>query len=97
MSAAAARRSSNVHPDGRPLAVWTNVHDNGWVTNAVEMPDGTFAAWAAPDSTTTGLDYVEDGPENAKRPAQFALERTSGHTQCSERCSGWRVHFHDAP
>jgi len=23
----------------RPLAIWTNVHDNGWVANAVENPD----------------------------------------------------------
>ena len=93
--------------DGRPLAVWTNVHDNGWVANAVEMPDGTFAAWAAADATTSGtpgaapirfsVDYVEDGPENAKRAAQFALERKSGHTRCSPNCSGWQIHFHAVP
>jgi hypothetical protein len=65
-AAQAARRSNTVHPDDRPLAVWTNAHDNGWVANAVEMPDGTFAAWAAPDATATGTDYIEDGPENAK-------------------------------
>ena len=28
--------------DDRPLAVWTNVHDNGWVANAFENMDGTF-------------------------------------------------------
>src|SRR5687768_16443948 len=35
----------------RPLGIWTNIHDNGWVTKAVENPDGTFVAWAAPDPT----------------------------------------------
>jgi hypothetical protein len=84
-----------VQPNGRPLAVWTNVHDNGWVANAVEMPDGLFAAWAASDATTTSIDYLEDGPENAKRSAEFALKRKSGHTRCSPGCSGWRVHFHE--
>ena len=80
----------------RPLAVWTNIHDNGWVAHAVENPDGTFAAWAAPDATGTAVaDYVEDGPENAKRAAEFALTQKSGHQQCSPSCTGWQVHFHD--
>ena len=55
------------------------------------MADST--AWAAPDAITTGVDCVEDGPENAKRAAEFALERKSGYTQCSPSCSEWRVHF----
>jgi len=63
----------------RPLAIWRNMHDNGWVANAVENSDGTFAAWAAPDVTSTAIaDYVEDGPENATRAAEFALAKKSG-------------------
>ena len=54
----------------RPLAVWTNIHDNGSITNAVENPDGTFWAWASPGEMTTPIaDYFEDGAENAKRTA----------------------------
>ena len=79
----------------RPLAIWTNIHDNGWVTNAVENPDSTFAAWATLETTATAVaDYVEDGLENAKCAAEFALARKSGHRQCSPRCTGWQVHFH---
>jgi len=26
-------------PGPRPLAVWTNIHDNGWITNAVAQVD----------------------------------------------------------
>ena len=77
----------------RALAVWTNVHDNGWVATAAETPDGTYAAWAAPDATAMAVDYVEDGRENGKRAAEFALARRSGHDQCSSICTGWRVDF----
>jgi hypothetical protein len=85
-----------LNTEHRALAIWTSVHDNGWVANAVERPDGTFAAWAASDATTY-VDYVEDGPENAKLAAEFALRRKSGHEQCSPLCLGWRVHFHVLP
>jgi hypothetical protein len=85
-----------VNTDRRALAIWTSVHANGWVANAIERPDGTFAAWATNDATAD-VDYVEDGPENAKRAAEFALARKSGHDQCSPLCLGWRVHFHELP
>jgi hypothetical protein len=80
-------------PERPPLAVWTNLHDNGWMTTAVESPDGTFFAWATPDETLrVVVDYIEDGAENAMRAAEFALRRKSGHTTCSTRCTGWLLH-----
>ena len=75
------------------LAVWTNIHDNGWITIAAEAPDGTFVGWAAPAETSNvTVDYIEDGPENAMRAAEFALGRKSGHAACSTRWTGWLLH-----
>lgn len=78
----------------RVVSVWSAVHDNGWVTKAVEIPDGRFAAWAAPDDRATTPAYIEDGPENAKNAAEFALRETSGHSTCSARCTGWQLEQH---
>ena len=79
----------------RPLTIWTNLHHNGWITNAAENADGTFAAWAAPEATVVLVaDYIEDGPENARRAAEFALKQKSGREQCSSSCTGWSVYFH---
>ena len=78
---------------GRLLAVWRNRHDNGWSSNVSENEDGTFSAWATPDNAWAVVDYVEDGPENAKRAADYALARKSGHEECSPQCSGWYVHY----
>ena len=77
-----------------PSRLWTNIHDNGWITTAAEGPDGTFLAWATPEDETSSvtLDYIEDGPENAMRAAEFALRRKSGHATCSTRCTGWVLH-----
>jgi hypothetical protein len=76
------------------LAVWTATHDNGWETTVSENVDHTFSAWAAPFTGPVRIDYVEDGPENAMRAAEFALRRKTGHDQCSRVCSGWTRHSH---
>jgi hypothetical protein len=75
-----------------PFHVWAARHDNGWLTQAVEKPDGTYAAWAHhKDTIVAGPDYVEMDSENAKRAAEFALARKSGHWECSSACSGWEL------
>lgn len=78
----------------RQMALWSATHDNGWETTAAENVDGTFSAWAAPIDQTVPVDYVEDGPENAKRAADFVLRRKTGHDHCSDKCSGWTLHTH---
>ena len=77
----------------RRLMVWEGRHDNGWTTVVMEQPDGTFVAWAGPGSAI-GVDYVEDTPEHALAAAMFALQRKSGHAQCSARCSDWEIRTH---
>ena len=79
----------------RRLVAWKNRHDNGWSSNVIENADGTFSAWAAPDAGWPVVDYVEDAAQNAKRAADYALARKSGHEECSPLCSGWLVHIHD--
>jgi hypothetical protein len=81
-------------PPERERAVWMARHENGWLTYVVESPDGTYAAWAAPEGATPTVDYVEMDPETAKTAALFALASKSGHTQCSAVCSGWELHTH---
>jgi uncharacterized ferredoxin-like protein len=77
----------------RRLEVWTATHDTGWVTQAVENPDGTYAAWALPTAAVVSdPDYVERDAENARRAAEFALARKTGHRTCSAACSGWALH-----
>ena len=79
----------------RVMCLWTAVHDNGWVTKAVENPDGSYSAWATTDPDALGpVDFVEDGPENGKRAAEYALRQRTGHEHCSDACSGWTVHTH---
>ena len=80
-------------PRRRRLIVWEARHDNGWSTIVMEQPDGTFIAWAGPDETV-GVDYVEDGPEDAQAAAMFALKRKSGHDQCSRHCSPFEIRTH---
>jgi hypothetical protein len=80
----------DVTDDTRQLEVWTAMHDNGWETRAVENPNGTYGAWVQPEGTVApGPEYVEMDAENAKRAAEFALARKTGHRQCSSACSGW--------
>ena len=70
-------------------------HNNGWVTHADERPDGTWAAWAAREgSSAPEPDYLEMDDVNAKRAADFALRRKSGHHGCSDRCTGWELQAH---
>jgi hypothetical protein len=78
-------------PDRR-LAYWAAHHDNGWVTNVLANPDGTYSAWASLESTLASVDYIEIDVESAMRAAEFALRRKSGHVQCSPRCTRWTVH-----
>jgi hypothetical protein len=82
----------------RQFAVWTASHDNGWTTGATENPDGTFSAWATSEPAgAIRPDYIEDGPENAMRAAEYALEQKTGHAQCSRACSGWQMHMQPEP
>jgi hypothetical protein len=74
------------------LAYWAAHHDNGWVTNVLENPDGTYSAWASLESTLASVDYIEIDVESAMRAAEFALRRKSGHVLCSEACTAWTVH-----
>ena len=71
------------------MTLWTALHDNRWTTTVVENPDGTFSAWAAPDGETRRVDAVEHGAETAKRAADLALARETGHTECSPDCRSW--------
>ena len=82
-------------PAHRHLLIWEARHDNGWIVLVMEQSDGTFVAWAGPDETV-GVDYVEDTPEHAQAAAMFALERKSGHAECSPRCSELDADAHDA-
>lgn len=77
-----------------PLRVWQQLHSNGWITQVVELPDATFAAWAAPARTAPiCLEYIEDCLEHAQAAAEFSLRRDSGHPHCSASCGRW----HEAP
>ena len=79
---------------GRPhrmMAVWTASHDNGWVTSVVENPNGSFAAWAAPDGQGGGVYSILDEAEEGKQAATASLRRNAGHTDCTGRCTGWSL------
>jgi hypothetical protein len=76
----------------RPLAYWSAHHDNGWVTNVLENPDGTYCAWAAPDSALASVDYIEVDARTAMHAAEYALRTKSGHQTCSSACSEWEMH-----
>jgi regulation of enolase protein 1 (concanavalin A-like superfamily) len=77
------------------LVAWTAHHDNGWVTTVLETPSGTFSAWVAREGEALSVDYAEEGPENAKIAAEFALKSKTGHAECSPQCSGWQLHTHE--
>lgn len=90
MANRARREGLDVTSDAPRLEVWTARHDNGWLAQAIENPDGTYAAWALPEGTTvSGPDYLEMDAETAKQAADFALSRKSGHRTCSAACSRW--------
>ena len=74
----------------RFMAVWTATHDNGWLTRVVENPDGSFSAWAAPDGDSVPVQSAADA-EAGKLAADDALERETGHTECSARCTAWSL------
>ena len=78
----------------RELSVWAAHHCNGWDTHVVETIDGEFAAWAAPRGTHGMTEYVERDELSAKAAAVYALERKTGHTQCSPTCSAWEWRTH---
>ena len=89
-----ARRGSGITEHGKPhrlMAVWTATHDNGWLTSVVENPDGTFAAWAAPDGDAAGVYTVQPDVEGGKMSAEGALRRHTGHDGCSEACTTWQL------
>jgi hypothetical protein len=73
------------------MAVWTASHDNGWVTSVVENPNGSFAAWAAPDGQGVGVYSILDDAEEGKKAATGSLRRDAGHSACSGRCTGWSL------
>lgn len=75
----------------RRMAVWTARHDNGWVTSVVENPNGSFAAWAAPDGAGGGVYSIVEEAEDGKKAAAASLVRETGHTSCSRRCAGWSL------
>jgi hypothetical protein len=79
---------------GRPhrlMAVWTARHDNGWLTSVVENPNGSFAAWAAPEGESGGVYSIQEEAEAGKEAAAASLRRESDHTECSDACSAWAV------
>jgi hypothetical protein len=78
----------------RELSVWAAHHCNGWDTHVVETIDGEFAAWAAPRGTRGMTEYVEMDEPPAKAAAVGALERKTGHTRCSPKCSLWERRTH---
>ena len=66
-----SRTGSGIAEHGKPhrlMAVWTAAHDNGWVTSVVENPDGSFAAWAAPDGEGAGVYTIQPDVASAARP-----------------------------
>ena len=73
-----SRTGSGIVEHGKPhrlMAVWTAAHDNGWVTSVVENPDGTFAAWAAPDGEGAGVYTIQADVDSGKAAAEAALQR----------------------
>ena len=81
----------------RHLAEWVNAHDNGWTARILEAPNGTFGVWVSNGQEAARRpDYVEDGPDNARRAAEYALRERAGHDRCSDRCSGWTLRAHGA-
>ena len=90
-----ARKSEG--PDGthgipnRLMTVWTARHDNGWVASVVENPNGSFAAWAAPDGEGGRVYSIVEEAEDGKTAAAASLVRETGHTSCSRRCAGWSL------
>ena len=87
-------RTSGITEHGRPhrlMAVWSATHGNGWQTSVVENPDGTFAAWAAPDGESAGVYTIQPDVESGKAAAAKALQRHTGHHSCSDACSRWQV------
>jgi hypothetical protein len=75
----------------RLMAVWTARHDNGWVTSVVENPNGSFAAWAAPDGEGGGVYSIVEEAEDGKKAAAASLVRETGHATCSRRCAEWSL------
>ena len=73
------------------MTVWTAAHGNGWTASVVENPDGSFAAWAAPDGQDAGVYTVLADVEDAKRAADAALRRLTRHHACTGRCGGWQL------
>ena len=89
-----SRMASGIAEHGKPhrlMAVWTAAHDNGWVTSVVENPDGSFAAWAAPDGEGAGIYTIQADVDSAKAAAEAALQRHTGHDGCSDVCSLWEL------
>src|SRR5215204_1232825 len=89
-----SRTGSGIMEHGKPhrqMAVWTAAHDNGWLTSVVENPDGTFAAWAAPDGESAGIYTVQPDVESGRAAAETALRRHTHHECCSDACSAWQV------
>jgi hypothetical protein len=87
-----SRREHRVTYGGKPnrlMSVWTAAHDNGWTASVVENPDGSFAAWAAPEGGSAGVYTIRQDVAEAKAAAEAALRRLAGHTSCAA-CGDWQ-------
>jgi hypothetical protein len=61
----------------------------------MEQPDETFVAWAGPGETFgVGLRRGHSGTHLSYAAAMFALNRKSGHAECSARCSEFETRSH---
>ena len=65
------------------------------MTTVLETPSGTFSAWVAREGEALSVDSDDEGPEQAKIAAEFALKAKTGHAECSPQCSGWQLHTHE--
>jgi hypothetical protein len=83
------RRRSQSGGQHRLMQVWNATHDNGWSTMVVENPNGSFAAWAAPSGQPVVGYAIEPEAHRGKVAATTALAQSTGHAECSDRCSRW--------
>jgi len=74
----------------RRLVQWRAQHDNGWVTIIAEMPDRLFAAWAMTDRECSGI-YIDADIHRACAAVISSLYWKTGHRNCTEECSDWRL------
>jgi hypothetical protein len=79
----------------RRLVVWEAHHDNGWTTSVSEQSGGVFLLHVGRDGAD-GFSCEARSMGQAQGAALAALERTTGHRQCSPECSGWLLRLEPA-